>query len=45
MFRVVVPWIIIIILVIWAMSNPTAAGHDVHTWFTSIVTFFSSASK
>ncbi len=34
-------WAIVILIVIWVISNPSRAGSDVHTWATDIVSFFS----
>lgn len=38
-------WITGIILVIWAVTNPATAGHDVHALVTGFFTFASSAAK
>jgi hypothetical protein len=37
----VVGWAIVILIVIWVISNPSRAGTDVHGWATAIVSFFS----
>lgn len=36
----IIGWIIIILIVVWVISNPTGAGHAVHTWITDILSFF-----
>jgi hypothetical protein len=32
--------IVAILIVVWIVASPAAAGNDVHTWITGIVTFF-----
>jgi hypothetical protein len=37
----VVGWIIIILIVVWILSDPARAGADTHIWATNIGSFFS----
>lgn len=37
--------IILILVVIWILSDPSTAGSDVHRWVSDIFTFFSQAAK
>jgi hypothetical protein len=32
--------IVAILIVVWIVASPAAAGNDVHTWITGIITFF-----
>ncbi len=43
MIAKIVGWIIVIAILVWIISNPAQAGHDVHTWITGIIDFFESA--
>jgi hypothetical protein len=36
----VLSWIVVVLIVVWIVSNPAAAGNTVHTWVTGIITFF-----
>ena len=36
----VLGWIVAILLVVWIVSNPAAAGNTLHSWVTGIITFF-----
>jgi hypothetical protein len=33
-------WIVLILVIVWIVSNPTGAGNDVHTWVNDIISFF-----
>jgi hypothetical protein len=33
-------WIVIILIVVWILSNPAGAGSTVHGWITGIISFF-----
>jgi hypothetical protein len=33
-------WIVLIIVIVWIVSNPAGAGNDVHTWANDIISFF-----
>jgi len=39
----IVGWIIVIAILVWIISNPEQAGHDVNVWITGIINFFQSA--
>lgn len=41
----IVGWLIIIILVIWAIGDPAAAGHAVHTAIAGLISFATHAGK
>ncbi len=32
--------IVAILIIVWIVSNPAAAGNTVHSWITGIITFF-----
>jgi hypothetical protein len=32
--------IVAVLIVVWIVSNPAAAGDTVHSWITGILTFF-----
>ena len=34
-------WIVGILIIVWIVTNPAAAGNDVHAWISDIVSFFS----
>ena len=36
----IVGWVIVILIVVWIVSDPSRAGADVHRWATDIVSFF-----
>lgn len=36
----IIGWIVIILIVVWVLSNPAAAGSTVHGWITGIISFF-----
>jgi hypothetical protein len=36
-----VGWAIVLLIVIWVISNPARAGTDVHNWAADILSFFS----
>ena len=36
----IVGWIVIILIVVWILSNPSGAGSTVHGWITGIISFF-----
>ena len=36
--------IVAVLIVVWIVSNPAAAGDTVHGWITGIVTFFQHLS-
>jgi len=33
-------WIVLILVIVWIVSNPTGAGSDVHYWANDIISFF-----
>jgi hypothetical protein len=33
-------WIALIVFAVWAFTDPSQAGNDVHGWFLGIITFF-----
>ena len=37
----IIGWIVGILIIIWIVSNPAGAGHDVHLWINDVVSFFS----
>lgn len=37
--------IILILVIIWILSDPSTAGSDVHRWVNDIFTFFSHTTK
>jgi len=41
----IIGWAVVILIVIWIISNPTAAGTSVHTWITDIVSFFTHLAR
>jgi len=32
--------IVAVLIVVWIVSDPAAAGNTVHSWITGIITFF-----
>jgi hypothetical protein len=32
--------IVAVLIVVWIVSDPAAAGNTVHGWFTGLITFF-----
>lgn len=36
----IIGWIVIILIVVWILSNPAGAGSTVHSWITGIISFF-----
>jgi L-asparagine transporter-like permease len=41
----ILTWALIILIVIWVISNPTAAGSQVHSWITDISNFFTHLAR
>jgi hypothetical protein len=41
----VLTWALVILIVIWVISNPTAAGSQVHSWITDISNFFTHLAR
>jgi uncharacterized membrane protein len=41
----IIGWIVVILIVIWIISDPTAAGTSVHNWITDIVSFFTHLAR
>jgi hypothetical protein len=41
----VLGWAVIILIVIWVISNPSAAGNSVHDWITDIINFFTHLAR
>lgn len=41
----IIGWVVVILIVIWIISNPTAAGTSVHNWITDIVSFFTHLAR
>ncbi len=33
-------WIVLILIVVWVLSNPAGAGNDVHDWVNDVIRFF-----
>ena len=40
MIQKIVGWVIVILIVVWIVSNPSSAGDSVHGWVTGIIDFF-----
>jgi hypothetical protein len=40
MLQKIVGWIIVVLIVVWIVSNPSSAGDTVHGWITGIIDFF-----
>jgi hypothetical protein len=38
-------WIIVILIVVWIVSNPAAAGDSVHGWAQDVVAFFTHLAR
>jgi hypothetical protein len=38
-------WIIVILIVVWIVSNPAAAGTSVHGWATDVVAFLTHLAR
>lgn len=38
-------WMVVILIVIWVVSNPAQAGDDVHNWAASVVAFFTHLAR
>ena len=36
----IIGWVVIILIVVWVLSNPSGAGSTVHGWITGIISFF-----
>lgn len=32
--------IVAVLIIVWIVSNPAAAGDTVHSWITGVITFF-----
>jgi len=45
MLRKILGAIVVIIIVIWVLSDPAAAGDDVHNWTASLIAFATHAGK
>jgi hypothetical protein len=41
----IIGWVVVILIVIWIISDPTAAGTSVHNWITDIVSFFTHLAR
>lgn len=41
MITKILTWVVIIVIIVWIISDPAKAGADVHNWVTDIVSFFS----
>jgi len=37
----VIGWVILILVIVWIISDPAKAGAEVHSWITGVVSFFS----
>lgn len=33
-------WIVAVLVIVWIISSPAAAGNAVHGWIAGIITFF-----
>lgn len=33
-------WVVVILIVVWIISDPSGAGADVHGWINDIISFF-----
>jgi hypothetical protein len=40
MLQKIVGWIIVVLIVVWVVSNPASAGDTVHGWVTGLIDFF-----
>jgi hypothetical protein len=40
MLQRVISVAIVILIAIWILSNPAAAGDTIHGWITGVITFF-----
>lgn len=36
----VLGWVVVILIIVWIISDPSGAGADVHAWVTDIISFF-----
>lgn len=45
MVKQIIGWVVVILIVVWILSNPTAAGTTVHNWITDIVSFFQHLAR
>jgi hypothetical protein len=45
MMRTIVGWAVVILIVVWIVSNPTAAGTSVHGWAADAVAFFTHLAR
>jgi hypothetical protein len=41
----IIGWILVILLVVWIVSNPAAAGTTVHNWIADIFSFFQHLAR
>lgn len=41
----IIGWVVVIVLIVFAITNPHVAGHDAHTIVTGIFGFFGSAAN
>jgi hypothetical protein len=41
----VLGWAVIILIVIWIVSSPGAAGNSVHGWINDIISFFTHLAR
>lgn len=40
MLAKIIGWIVVILIVVWIVSNPSGAGNSVHSWISDIFAFF-----
>lgn len=40
MLSKVLGWVVVILIVVWVVSNPSVAGNSVHGWISDVVSFF-----
>jgi hypothetical protein len=41
----IIGWVVVILIIVWIFSDPTAAGTSVHNWITDVVTFFDHLAR
>ena len=41
----IIGWAVVILIVIWIVSDPAAAGASVHGWIDDIISFFTHLAR
>jgi hypothetical protein len=41
----ILAWIVVILAIVWIVSQPDVAGDTIHSWIQDIITFFQHLAK